>query len=498
MSGLFRDNVSGQFALVNDSAKKPTDLGVLNVKKLYASNGIEVFNPTGEPTIACDNRAKDSIFSLSVGDKVNMTSNRDICINNLLLHEDEKNITIGGKSIIFSSSTNLWEKINEEKNERIKLNNLLNEKVLNLERENFDLNTRLEICEKTKPGEKNNSDIAQLIQRVDEYEKKILENGEKNIENMIQRVSDCEKKISESITKNNIEKSNTESVVKKIGDCEKKISELITKNNTQKSDTDLIQRISNCENKIGTISKNMQNIENNVTNCEKKISEMIIPKNNKCVNPQETSNINDGWIKIHSPIIILQGNTIGKKSELHFIKGMKIKINQKGEEKYFIVSDIDDAFVTLYGGNKYNFTGEKIENAWYSYMKAPFGFELDPLIWTKNFTITLDTLPVKKGEFKTIGTINVPIGSWNLSYTIYIRGNKEQTILSTLSINETAETIQNSTDIEYGYKLIKLNARNNVTFKFEQKLYLLIKSDEDDILSFKGYDIKIHMISNYL
>jgi hypothetical protein len=57
-SGLFQDKKSGQFALVNDSSKKPTDLGTLNVKTLYASDSIQICNPTGDPEITCNNIKK--------------------------------------------------------------------------------------------------------------------------------------------------------------------------------------------------------------------------------------------------------------------------------------------------------------------------------------------------------------------------------------------------------------------------------------------------------
>ena len=132
-------------------------------------------------------------------------------------------------------------------------------------------------------------------------------------------------------------------------------------------------------------------------------------------------------------------------------EGMKIKLTQT-TVKYFIVTAITSTTITLYGGTDYTLAIASITLPYFSSMKAPFGFPLNPDKWSVTVTdITLRSqIPVGATVYN-IGGVNIviPIGVWNVSFSVLAQigsaaatsGPKYMTVsLSTTTTNNDTAT----------------------------------------------------------
>lgn len=102
--------------------------------------------------------------------------------------------------------------------------------------------------------------------------------------------------------------------------------------------------------------------------------------------------------------------------------GMKVKFTQSGTTKYGFITKISSGQITIYMGNSYTLDNSGISNAFYSMLKAPYGFPLSQTVWTLESTLTspqMITSPVSgtvynPGDFKIV----CPIGDWEISYKV--------------------------------------------------------------------------------
>ena len=111
-----------------------------------------------------------------------------------------------------------------------------------------------------------------------------------------------------------------------------------------------------------------------------------------------------------------------------FWLGMKVCIIQEtGGIKYGIITKIADTALTVYFGTDYTLNDEAITAPLVSLMKAPQGFPLAPAKWTVETRDTgkrTETGPTL-GTWYNTGTItiNIPIGSWDVSWQANIGYN---------------------------------------------------------------------------
>jgi hypothetical protein len=106
--------------------------------------------------------------------------------------------------------------------------------------------------------------------------------------------------------------------------------------------------------------------------------------------------------------------------------GQKIQLTQAtGGTKYFIITKVaygaPNTTLTLYGGTDYNLENEAITNPYYSMMKAPFGFPLDPTKWmveVKDTNLRTQATPAQNTWYNVDAShvISIPIGAWHVSY----------------------------------------------------------------------------------
>lgn len=104
--------------------------------------------------------------------------------------------------------------------------------------------------------------------------------------------------------------------------------------------------------------------------------------------------------------------------------GQRIKLTQT-TAKYFIITKVafsTDTTITIYGGTDYDLANASITSPYWSPVKAPFGFPLDPTKWTVEVADTADRSQATPsgGTWYNLGsiTISIPIGVWRVSYEV--------------------------------------------------------------------------------
>ncbi len=123
----------------------------------------------------------------------------------------------------------------------------------------------------------------------------------------------------------------------------------------------------------------------------------------------------------------VSGDDTGKYSP-----GMRIKLTQSSTTKYFIITGASyssgTTTVTVYGGTDYTLADASITSPYFSMVKAPVGFPLDPAKWQLKTTATTqqDTLSPSANTWYNTGgnSITLPIGLWNVSVKGVVEGYK--------------------------------------------------------------------------
>lgn len=165
----------------------------------------------------------------------------------------------------------------------------------------------------------------------------------------------------------------------------------------------------------------------------------------------------DGWIaasgtwsysSADSPTFVISVNadmttTIGV--------GMRIKLTQT-TVKYFIVTAVGvfgggATLITVYGGTDYTLANAAITSPYYSMVKAPFGFPVDPAKWTVEVTDTTQRSQASPtaGTWYNLGSlsITIPIGMWYTSYHVLMEGDRTAAyvfLYTTLSTANNSES----------------------------------------------------------
>lgn len=109
--------------------------------------------------------------------------------------------------------------------------------------------------------------------------------------------------------------------------------------------------------------------------------------------------------------------------------GMRIKLTQT-TVKYFIITAVSysspDTTITVYGGTDYDLANATITSPYYSPMKAPIGFSLDPDKWSVEVTSTTEQIKnssIFDNTYYNVGSnsIDIPIGCWRVKYKCLAR-----------------------------------------------------------------------------
>lgn len=128
--------------------------------------------------------------------------------------------------------------------------------------------------------------------------------------------------------------------------------------------------------------------------------------------------------------------------------GMKIKLTQT-TVRYFIITAVTDTTLTVYGGTDYDLADAAISANYYSLVKSPQGFPLDPDKWTYAPTVTDTT----SAGFYNHATLNVPLGIWNTDVSVmaYVQEGStfiagDHTVFAALQISTYSSSFSNTYD----------------------------------------------------
>ncbi len=130
---------------------------------------------------------------------------------------------------------------------------------------------------------------------------------------------------------------------------------------------------------------------------------------------------NESWTyaSADAPTFVI---TVPTNATLKYSVGMRIKLTQT-TVKYFIITAVAATTLTVYGGTDYTLANAAISANFYSSVKAPFGFPLDPAKWTVEATDVTERLKISPttGVWYNLGdfSLAVPLGAWRLSYSLF-------------------------------------------------------------------------------
>jgi hypothetical protein len=104
--------------------------------------------------------------------------------------------------------------------------------------------------------------------------------------------------------------------------------------------------------------------------------------------------------------------------------GNKVKFTD-GTVKYFVVVAIAATRITLFGGTDYSIAGTAaVTSPYYSMVRTPFGFPLNPTNWTVDYIDTTSrniANPAQNTWYNIDGIqLIIPIGIWHVSYQVGI------------------------------------------------------------------------------
>ena len=164
--------------------------------------------------------------------------------------------------------------------------------------------------------------------------------------------------------------------------------------------------------------------------------------------------------------------TVASDVTTKYSVGMRIKYTQT-TVKYGIITAVSaysapNTTITVYGGTDYAMTSGVITLPYYSTVKAPFGFSLNPLKWSIEITDSSDydqTNPTATNWYNPGSlSISLPIGSWRLSYNCLSRvyaGSNYVDIASTLSTTNDSESDADFTTRSFIFAAVGLSGLLN-------------------------------------
>lgn len=177
----------------------------------------------------------------------------------------------------------------------------------------------------------------------------------------------------------------------------------------------------------------------------------------------------------------ISGDKTGKYSA-----GMRIKLTQT-TVKYFIITKVaygdPNTTITIYGGTDYDLANAAITDPYYSIVKAPIGFPLDPIVWTVSVSDTSDrvqTSPVQNTWYNLGSiTISIPIGCWRIWYKVqgYVSDTSGTSNRGAVTLS-TANNSESDTELSanFGNNTPTGNIDNNSTLFVEKHLNVASKT----------------------
>jgi hypothetical protein len=178
--------------------------------------------------------------------------------------------------------------------------------------------------------------------------------------------------------------------------------------------------------------------------------------------------------------------------------GDRVKLTQT-TVKYFIVTAVGAfsggaTLITVYGGTDYTLANAAISLTYYSHMKSPLGFPVDPAKWTVVLADTSNRAQASPTAttWYNLGSLSIslPIGCWHVEYQVtghwqYTSAAIDHSLLVTLS---TANNSESDTGFTYkrtlrqssvaAFEYIVASRRKTLLLASKTAYYLNAKTDD--------------------
>jgi hypothetical protein len=126
--------------------------------------------------------------------------------------------------------------------------------------------------------------------------------------------------------------------------------------------------------------------------------------------------------------------------------GMKVRFVQSAVTKYGIITAITASQITLFMGTDYTLNNSVITDAYYSMLKAPYGFPMSSDKWSLTFDFSGNALITPtNGTWYTLFSQLVPLGLWDVYATLTNR------IHATITANSYVNMISILSNVNNGY-----------------------------------------------
>ena len=160
-----------------------------------------------------------------------------------------------------------------------------------------------------------------------------------------------------------------------------------------------------------------------------------------------------GWYEITSTFTYSSWNSSTKTAVISsenltniLSVGMKVKFAQNNVTKYAIITALTSSAITLFMGTDYTLENTSINDFYFSMLKAPFDFPMNPEKWELTFIRNSNDV------YSTVTTANcyggannqltIPVGAWEVEYNYTIQFTSAgTTCYSRLALSQSSSEI---------------------------------------------------------
>jgi len=133
--------------------------------------------------------------------------------------------------------------------------------------------------------------------------------------------------------------------------------------------------------------------------------------------------------------------TVPSDATTVYSPGMHLRFSQPTDgTKYGIITKVATTTLTVYLGTDYDLDNESISSVYFSVVKAPLGFPLDPAKWTVEVSSSSDRSTTSTTYVSLTDSISVPIGSFKVSLLAALAA-----VVATTNIRQVRVALSSST-----------------------------------------------------
>lgn len=170
--------------------------------------------------------------------------------------------------------------------------------------------------------------------------------------------------------------------------------------------------------------------------------------------------------------------------------GMKVKFVQNNVTKYGIITDVKSSSLTLFLGTDYILENASIGEFYFSMLKAPFDFPMNPEKWELSFVRSSNDVYSNPTITNYYGGVNnqltVPVGAWVIEYNYTIQfSGADVSCYSRLALSQSLSEITEGSLVSNlvmplaSGKMISQRFVNSKIYNLTEQatFYLLFKND---------------------